>query len=172
VFQTLCACVARRRSAFSMGQATDVRLPSALTQPPRLVQIGFSQPLDVSDAAQRLAFLALSEPASRPLQAEYDQPTAASSSTLVASSNAAAALSSASASSGPRMRTYDAVGPETMTLLDMLKFFARLNGNTLRPVFVDYRNFEKVQAGGPFFGTRGWVGLRLRAKAEAEVSLL
>ena len=108
----------------------------------------------MSDAAQRLAFLALSEPASRPLQAEYDQPTAASTSTLVASTAAAAAAAassssaSASASFGPRMRTYDAVGPETMTMLDMLKFFARLNGNTLRPVFVDYRNFEKVNPTG------------------------
>jgi hypothetical protein len=46
----------------------------------------------------------------------------------------------------PSHHRYDAVGPETMSMLDMLKFFAKLNGNTLRPVFVDYRNFEKVLA--------------------------
>ena len=41
-------------------------------------------------------------------------------------------------------RTYDAVGPETMTMLELMENFAKLNGRTLNPVFVDYRNFEMV----------------------------
>jgi hypothetical protein len=39
---------------------------------------------------------------------------------------------------------YDAVGPETITMLEMMHVFARLNGRELRPVFVDYRNFERI----------------------------
>ena len=41
-------------------------------------------------------------------------------------------------------RAYDAVGPETMTLLELMRTFAVLNGRVLHPVFVDYRNFETV----------------------------
>ena len=41
-------------------------------------------------------------------------------------------------------RAYDAVGPETMTMLELYQTFARLNGRVLKPVFVDYRNFEQV----------------------------
>ena len=36
------------------------------------------------------------------------------------------------------------VGPETMSILELHRRFAKLNGRTLRPVFVDYRNFERV----------------------------
>ena len=41
-------------------------------------------------------------------------------------------------------RAYDAVGPEKMTMLELMEMFAKLNGRTLNPVFVDYRNFETV----------------------------
>jgi hypothetical protein len=35
-------------------------------------------------------------------------------------------------------------GPETMTMLELMENFAKLNGRVLNPVFVDYRNFEMV----------------------------
>lgn len=43
------------------------------------------------------------------------------------------------------VRYYDAVGPETITMVNMLKKFALYQGNkNFRPVFIDYRNMEKV----------------------------
>ena len=39
---------------------------------------------------------------------------------------------------------YDAVGPETLSMSDLIKKFAELNQRKLRPVHVDYRNFERV----------------------------
>lgn len=42
------------------------------------------------------------------------------------------------------LRVYDAVGPETMSILELNRRFCVLNGRTLQPVFVDYRNFERV----------------------------
>lgn len=42
------------------------------------------------------------------------------------------------------VRFYDAVGPETITMVDLLRKFAVYQGSTFRPVFIDYRNMEKV----------------------------
>jgi len=39
---------------------------------------------------------------------------------------------------------YDAVGPEIMTMLELNEKFAKINSTKLTPVFVDYRNFERV----------------------------
>ena len=42
------------------------------------------------------------------------------------------------------LRMYDAVGPEIMTMLELNEKFAKINSTKLTPVFVDYRNFERV----------------------------
>ena len=42
-------------------------------------------------------------------------------------------------------RYYDAVGPETISMVNMLRKFAEFQGNRhFRPVFIDYRNMERV----------------------------
>lgn len=42
-------------------------------------------------------------------------------------------------------RYYDAVGPATMSMLEMLSKFARFQGNdSFRPIFIDYRNMERM----------------------------
>jgi len=91
------------------------------------------QPLEVCDAAQRIAFMALTEPTERPVQ-PLDPSW----------SKDAWARPKTSASRAYTLRTYDAVGPETMSLLELMQRFARVNGRELKPVFVDYRNFEMV----------------------------
>lgn len=82
----------------------------------------------MSDAAERLAYLALSEPSLRPIQHRgyrSDRDT-----------------------NIPQLRTYtlrvyDAVGPQTMSFLDMLRTIAAAHGNkNFRPAFIDYRNME------------------------------
>ncbi|EEH55935.1 uncharacterized protein MICPUCDRAFT_59255 [Micromonas pusilla CCMP1545] len=91
------------------------------------------QPLEVGDAAARVAFCALTEPTERPVQPHHENPNCANW-------------------SRPKIdparqytwRAYDAVGPETMTMLKLMETFAALNGRKLNPVFVDYRNFETV----------------------------
>ena len=91
------------------------------------------QPLEVTDAASRIAVVALTEPTNRPTQAPmkwcsgYDW-----------------ARPKIDPAREYTWRAYDAVGPETMTMLELYQTFARLNGRVLKPVFVDYRNFEQV----------------------------
>ena len=121
------------------------------------------QPLEVTDAAARIAYLALTDPASRPVQATTKNALKTS-----AAEETSSAAADAEGSSLPgwyerkceqrhdwarpkidpgrqdTWRAYDAVGPETMTLLKLMKTFAALNGRALHPVFVDYRNFETV----------------------------
>eukprot|EP01041_Mallomonas_annulata_P011395 gene11395-23843_t len=80
------------------------------------------QPQEVMDAAQRIAFLAFSNPAQRP---------------------AGRVLKSFAAT--PTARFYDAVGPEVLTLLEVLQKFAKYNGNdSFRPVHIGYQNMESV----------------------------
>jgi nucleoside-diphosphate-sugar epimerase len=87
------------------------------------------QPQEVSDAARRIAFLALSDPASRPVQPCTGPPGSVSD------------MQSAKSD----LRFYDAVGPENVSVLELLSRFARYQGKTnFHPVFVDYRNFEKI----------------------------
>jgi hypothetical protein len=41
------------------------------------------------------------------------------------------------------LRVYDAVGPQTMSFLDMLRTISAAHGNKhFRPAFIDYRNME------------------------------
>ena len=125
------------------------------------------QPLEVDDAAARIAYLALTEPTARPVQATSFATVASKRASADTRENSTPQTPSSAASvpgwyekkceqrhdwARPKIdpgrqytwRTYDAVGPETMTLLDLMKTFAMLNGRTLHPVFVDYRNFETV----------------------------
>jgi len=90
------------------------------------------QPLEVGDAAARIAYVSLTEPTQRPMQPpmqrsgyDWSRPNISSARQYT-------------------WRTYDAVGPETMTMLELMENFAKLNGRVLNPVFVDYRNFEMV----------------------------
>lgn len=97
------------------------------------------QPLEVSDAANRLAFLALTEVGELPVQSlggDGNDPiwTRESWSRILAENETRHFT----------LRMYDAVGPDTMSMLDLNKKFAQLNKRKLRAVHVDYRNFERV----------------------------
>jgi nucleoside-diphosphate-sugar epimerase len=96
------------------------------------------QPLEVMDAANRLAYLGLSEVGDLPIQNLRGQEADAiwsreSWSRLISQNQRQFTL-----------RMYDAVGPETYSMLELNKKFAALNRRKLRPVHVDYRNFERV----------------------------
>lgn len=85
------------------------------------------QPQEIMDAAERIAYLAFTDPASRPMQKELNGRRKESK------------LRSFT------FRHYDAVGPETMNILELLEKFAYYRGvKTFRPVHVGYRNFEML----------------------------
>ena len=93
------------------------------------------QPQEIRDAAERLAFLALTEtserrPSSYRSHIKYDH-TPDEQSKLF-----------------PPVKTtrfYDAVGPDTISILKMQEKFAKYLGNKhFRPVFIDYRNMEEL----------------------------
>lgn len=86
------------------------------------------QPLEVSDAARRLLHLAVTDPASRPRQRSASRKVGA-----MLEQNA-------------DLRMYDAVGPETMTMIELLARFAALQGKekSFRPVHISYRTMEKI----------------------------
>lgn len=95
------------------------------------------QPQEVTDASDRLAFLALTDPSQRPKQ------QAESTNGSHGGRNDRLAL--IKRCNPDTFRYYDAVGPQTMSMLDMLRKFAALQGNdSFRPVFVGYRNMEKM----------------------------
>jgi len=94
------------------------------------------QPLEVSDAAKRLALLALTDPALRPPQLVFPQD---------ASSSPKQQLWGEMQRQSASLRIFDAVGPETMTFLQVLEKFALYQKNKrFWPVFVDYRNLEHI----------------------------
>lgn len=93
------------------------------------------QPQEIRDAAERLTFLGLTEtnerrPSSYRSHIKYDH-TPNEQSKLF-----------------PPVQTtrfYDAVGPDTISILNMQKKFAKYLGNSnFRPVFIDYRNMEEL----------------------------
>ena len=89
------------------------------------------QPLEISDAAFRVAWLALSDPAERPLQH--------------ASGVGSRSQMGPMQEHNHHLRIYDGVGPEVMTMLQMLSKFAEFNGKKhFYPVFIDYRNMERI----------------------------
>lgn len=93
------------------------------------------QPQEVRDAAERIAFLSLIETNERPNSShrshiKYDHAPDEQSKIFPPVSTT---------------RFYDAVGPETISILDMQRKFANYLGNkTFRPVHIDYRNMEEL----------------------------
>ena len=133
------------------------------------------QPLEVTDAANRIAFLCMTEFSSRPTQRhDLIRPNATTirvgnvNPELMNRSVNVSGLAESLGDTGEddsmgkmwgreswkrlvannqrhyTLRMYDAVGPETMSMLELNEKFAKINGRTLTPVFVDYRNFERV----------------------------
>lgn len=94
------------------------------------------QPQEVTDASSRIAFLALTDTKDRPVQ--FSNGTS--------HRNRINMLSNKAGITPPESFIYyDAVGPETMTILDMLRIFAKAQGNdSFRPVYIGYRNMEKL----------------------------
>lgn len=91
------------------------------------------QPQEVCDASDRLAFLALTDPAKRPA-GPTDSPCSRKEN-----------ISNIKHAAADGFRYYDAVGPETITMLDMLRKFAHFQGNhNFRPVYIGYRNMENM----------------------------
>lgn len=88
------------------------------------------QPQEIMDAAERIAFLAFSDPAARPMQ-KFDSD--------------GGGRRKESKLRSFTFRYYDAVGPETMSILELLEKFAYYRGvKHFRPVHVGYRNFEML----------------------------
>jgi hypothetical protein len=86
------------------------------------------QPQEVMDAATRLAFLGVTDAETyRPQQTNHSS------------------LQSKLLEQNPRLRIYDAVGPEVLTMLEMLQRFAVYQGKeNFWPVHIDYRNMENL----------------------------
>lgn len=84
----------------------------------------------MTDASNRIAYLALTDPANRPHQ------------TLKAHDPEKLVEKCPTSSI---VRFYDAVGPETVTMVNLLERFSHYQGRkTFRPVYIDYRNMERV----------------------------
>mmetsp|Transcript_13649 Transcript_13649/g.20451 ORF Transcript_13649/g.20451 Transcript_13649/m.20451 type:complete len:259 (-) Transcript_13649:170-946(-) len=85
------------------------------------------QPHEVNDAAERIAFLGLTEPSIRPIQYNTKH-------------------INAPAIRDYTLRIYDAVGPETMSIYEMLRrlSLSHRSRGRFRPVQIDYRNMERV----------------------------
>lgn len=85
------------------------------------------QPMEVSDASKRIAYLACSDPSTRPKQEKK--------------SSSIKKLHDLH----PRLRYYDAVGPETISIVELLRRFAKYQGKSnFCPVFIDYRHMERI----------------------------
>ena len=88
------------------------------------------QPQDVGDAAQRISYLALSDAEDRSSQSEIRSSTR---------------LNNLAKSQPGTLRIFDAVGPEELTMLELLHRFSRFQGKAnFRPVHIGYRNMEKI----------------------------
>ena len=84
------------------------------------------QPQEVCDAAERIAFLAMQDPSTRPMQIQQKMEMHGKLRAYT-------------------LRIYDAVGPETLTLIELLHKFAFYHGRrTFRPVYIDFENMERV----------------------------
>jgi hypothetical protein len=108
------------------------------------------------DASARIAFLALTDPKDRPIQfhekgTNHRNRTSAvgpfdvASDMSIESESNIQSTTPVSPNATPSFIYYDAVGPETMTILEMLRIFAKAQGNNhFYPVFIGYRNMEKL----------------------------
>eukprot|EP01035_Chromulina_nebulosa_P007179 gene7179-9694_t len=104
------------------------------------------QPQEVEDAAQRIAFLALSEPADRPLQNTPHCKISSKNKVVRDDESLQHYEQHGDASrTSSTYRFYDAVGSETMSILEMLSNFAKFHGNRrFTPVHIGYRNMEMI----------------------------
>jgi len=86
------------------------------------------QPQEINDAAVRIAYLALCDVSSRPVQVKMK------------CSEDICFIPTSFKTLPPSFRLYDAVGPETMSTLELLRTFAVIQGNSsFRPVCIGYR---------------------------------
>lgn len=84
------------------------------------------QPQEVCDAAERIAYLAMHDPSTRPMQIQQKMEMHGKLRAYT-------------------LRVYDAVGPETLTLFELLQKFAYYHGRVnFRPVYIDFENMERV----------------------------
>lgn len=89
------------------------------------------QPQEINDAAMRMAYLAFCDPSTRPVGLYGQSQKHIQNSVPIKCSVI--------------HRFYDAVGPESMSMLDMLARFAKYQGNDkFYPVHVGYRNMERI----------------------------
>ena len=114
------------------------------------------QPQEVVDASDRLVFLALTDPLGRPIQPQrnprgikVDFSTNGVQSSLTNDSLSNAELLYSAALNRPTVRDtfrkYDAVGPEVITMIELLETFAKVQGRrTFRPVHIGYDNMENI----------------------------
>jgi len=125
------------------------------------------QPQEITDASDRIVFLALTDPALRPVQPKRNtrgikvdfstngsqqmmtSPHHESTSESADSWSNEELLYSAGIANRPTIRDtfrkYDAVGPEVITMLELLETFAKFQGRrTFRPVHIGYDNMESI----------------------------
>jgi len=96
------------------------------------------QPMDRRDAADRLAFLATIDAKDRPLDMHGHLNTNGHSSAKTSTpDHEVEAIKS-------KIRIYDAVGPEILTMKELLEVMARFQGRTLYPIHVNYYNMERI----------------------------
>lgn len=91
------------------------------------------QPMERGDAGDRIAYLATMDVGDRPLDLQpkhIDCP--------------AGAVMSDEELMKARVRIYDAVGPETFTMKELLEVLAEFQGRKLYPIHVDYYNMERI----------------------------
>lgn len=94
------------------------------------------QPIEVADVSYRITYLAMGDPASRPVQNEVSSERhKLKTLTSFVSKNSEQSI----------VRVYDAVGPEEIDIENLFKRFARYQGkNWFKPVHIGYRNMEKI----------------------------
>lgn len=108
------------------------------------------QPQEVNDASARLVLLASTDPAERTLDPKAYRPPGDATLTVeggVVQSDTPQNPYRRKGGTPPHrngLRTYDAVGPETMSIYQMMSRFAYYQNCTFRPVFIDYRRMEQL----------------------------
>jgi hypothetical protein len=95
------------------------------------------QPLERTDAAERIAFLATSDSQDRPLDLQPRHTSNYPGAKKYVPSPEKVLMKA-------RVRIYDGVGPDTLTMKELLQLMAKVQGRTLNPVHVNYFNMERI----------------------------
>jgi hypothetical protein len=95
------------------------------------------QPMDRRDAADRLAFLATTDAKDRPLDRQERHTSGYPGARKYKPLPEKEAMKE-------RVRIYDGVGPDTLTMKELLEVMARFQGRTLYPIHVNYYNMERI----------------------------